>query len=133
MNSDLRIASDLRKAANYLREHGWTQGRAGIPGDGPACLAGGILWAAEYLPSQPDCLRDYVTALGFVAPPTGYHGPDLFPGSAPDWNDQPGRTLEEVLDRLESTALGLEIKAFSETLEVAVPLESVEEGVATRV
>ena len=129
MNSDLRIAADLRKAADYLRTHGWIQGRAygitGPDGYGPACIGGAIL---ETCGDQ--CSVEYARALGlglneYPEDPD----PSCFWGFMPAWNDTTGRTLEEVLDRLESTALGLEIKALSETLEVHVPLESVEEAV----
>ena len=125
MNSDLRIAADLRKAADYLRTHGWIQGRAYgfITGDGdaPACIGGAILETCS-----DQCSVEYAKSLGLGLPGVIHpDNPSFFWGLMPAWNDAPGRTLEEVLDRLESTALGLEIKALSETLEVTVPLETV--------
>jgi hypothetical protein len=60
-----------------------------------------------------------------LAEACGALGFERFP-LAFQWNDAPGRTVEEVLDRLESAALGLEVRALSQTLEVAVPLEPAE-------
>ena len=107
MNADLKIAADLRKAADYLRTHGWVQFDLGRDG-GPRCLLGAF---------DSICAGREWPAMCALFPLAG--------GSIVNWNNAPGRTLAEVLDRLESTALGLEIRALSETLEVAVPLAEV--------
>lgn len=110
--NDLKMAADLRAAAGYLRQAGWLQGHAGGH-EGPACMVGAILEVTGWT----DDPRDYLLALGFRAASsleimTTQSALDL-KGTGPCWNDQPGRTFEEVLDRLESTALALEVRALA--------------------
>jgi hypothetical protein len=119
--TDLEVARDLRAAAEYLRTHGWIQGHPfARPGaDTPACMGGAII----QIGGRETC-RQYADALGF-----GREEPRscvAFWGSMPVWNDTPGRTLDEVLDRLESAALALEVRA----LAAAQPAEPAREEVA---
>ncbi|GAA0802058.1 DUF6197 family protein [Spirilliplanes yamanashiensis] len=115
----------LRGAATYLRLHGWTTGQfydlTGGDSDAfpPACTAGAITIAAygrfiasgictldEPEPEHYDAMR----AMRFLA---DYLDSDRTPdeGFPPssidvigDWNDHPGRTLDEVVDALTTAA-----------------------------
>lgn len=112
-SSDLQTARDLRAAADYLRTHGWNQGSWGQH-DGPRCIAGALLSA-----SGDRALTPYLAAMGFNAT-----ADDVLRGTKPDfgpWNDDPNRTLAEVLDRLESAALNLEIRALAASDKPAEP------------
>lgn len=102
--NDLQMARDFRASADYLRAHGWQQGAFGKP-EGPRCMAGSILSVTGKSCVALD--RIYVATLGFNV--DGWEGP----GQMGTWNDEPERTLEEVLDRLESTALALEVRALA--------------------
>lgn len=101
---DLQIAGNLRAAANYLRTNGWNQGGFGRPGES-RCMAGAILSVTGTICSTVD--RGHFRALGFI----GKHWETE--GEVGEWNDQPWRTFDEVLDRLESTALALEVRALA--------------------
>jgi len=104
--NDLRMAGTLRAAADYLRTCGWRQRSIGIDG-GARCMAGALLSVTgEILPfRRPESVSASLSCLlGF-----GRHAEDMA-----DWNDEYDRTFEEVLDRLESTALGLEVRALAE-------------------
>jgi hypothetical protein len=104
--SDLRMAETLRAAANYLRTSGWQQRSIGIDG-GARCMAGALLSVTgEVLPfRRPESLAARLSCiLGF-----GPTAEDMA-----NWNDGYDRTVEEVLDRLESTALALEVRALAE-------------------
>lgn len=113
---DVEVARILRDAAVYLRAHGWTQGGYGNDG-GERCISGALqsvcgLSLHEY-ESGPDTILH--SALGFS---------DAFSADLFNWNDALGRTVEEVLDRLESTALALEVRALAaaeKPVEVPVP------------
>lgn len=99
--TDLEIARDLRAAAEYLRTHGWRQGDWEGP-DGSVCLAGALLKTGSWQRAHVDAL-----GLGYAVSTVGVG----------QWNDTPGRTIDEVLDRLESAALNLEIRALAESVE----------------
>jgi hypothetical protein len=101
--NDLEVAKDLRGAADYLRTHGWIQGALGEPG-GSRCAMGAIYSAtSEYAYIEEDLWPDT----------------PAFPGNAlhrlAKFNDQPGRTAAQVIDLLESTALGLEVRHLAAT------------------
>jgi hypothetical protein len=76
-------------------------------------MAGAILEATGW----GDPIDDYLLALGFrVAPPVelmAVANTLELEGTGPCWNDQRERTLDQVLDRLESTALALEVRALA--------------------
>jgi hypothetical protein len=111
--NDLQIARDLRSAADYLRTHGWWQGSGRGP-NGGVCVAQAICMATEGVANE------HARFLGFREP-TRAETENLWrdmkwadlPETLPGWNDQPGRTLEEVLARLEETALLLEVRAYA--------------------
>jgi len=90
--NDLETAGKLRAAAAVLRHRGWCQGDWQGP-NGSVCLAQSLVLVDGWK-------RVPVDALGLA-------------WSVGEWNDQPGRTVDEVLDRLESTALALEVRAFA--------------------
>jgi hypothetical protein len=105
--TDLEIARDLRNAAAYLRTHGWVQGSYGADG-GSRCAAGALYSVTR--DEIHNFLTPQVRALGFAST---WHEHRMGVPALGDWNDTSGRTLDEVLDRLESTALGLEVRALA--------------------
>ena len=107
--SDLQIAADLRAAADYLRTHGHAKGIF-LDRTGSACLLGAFGQAAGftrlYQIAQPSDNWPPIQAMGFTSL-----------ADAVGWNDASDRTATEVIDRPESAALGLEIRALSDTVE----------------
>jgi hypothetical protein len=102
--TDLEIAGNFRKAADYLRANGHFKHGYSDPSGSAKCLSGVLAYVCE---SENVLYADYLgygayAALGFD------RSGDLF-----DWNDADERTLGEVLDLLESTALGLEVRALA--------------------
>lgn len=80
--------------ANYIREHGWCQGEFHSP-DGKACLAGAI----EITGFGGKTYREVLEKINKTPHPNNCpHGYSCIS----DWNDVPGRTVEEVLALLES-------------------------------
>lgn len=115
--NDLQIARDLRSAANYLRNHGWSKQDFGRDGEA-RCLAGALC----------SVQRDRTGVVGMLfrshwpaAEAMGFESGFAMVGPIAHWNDAKWRTLNEVLDRLESTALALEIRHLSH--ETQAPLE----------
>jgi hypothetical protein len=104
--NDLQTARVLRAASIYLQTRGWIQYELGSNG-GPRCMGGAICSAtgldeiAVKGSYDSDTILHICAVLGFENFGVGR------------WNDQPGRTIEEVLDRLESTALALEVRALA--------------------
>lgn len=87
-------AVDYERAAEILRERGWTQG-LGEDHAGNVCAAGAAVWAVvERLGTENVAIdqRDMAVDMG------------LGPTWVQLWNDAPGRTQAEVIDRLELTA-----------------------------
>ncbi len=86
----------LLKAADILREHGWCQGTI-RDRQGRRCAVGAILMA------------DLMVGAAFALPRSPYA--DLaMRKMLPDqgvstWNDEPGRTVEEVIEAMERAAL----------------------------
>ncbi|MGC5032227.1 DUF6197 family protein [Micromonospora sp. DT229] len=114
----------LRMAALYLRRHGWHQGTYYHPTTAEpfpsACAAGAIGIAAaghrveHFSQLAPDALGDYLAALGvfvdyldtseplFLIDEDGYL---IDEHTSPySWNDDPGRTAEQVVTALETAA-----------------------------
>lgn len=95
----MTIAEVLEGAANYIEEHGWQQGHAGVPG-GPRCLAGAIHSAIGVEPVHHGLVdllpKEFRSALNAVGKQT-QTSPVL-------WNDLPGRTKEQVIDALRAAA-----------------------------
>lgn len=123
MDSDLQTAKDLRAAADYLRVHGKLSGK-GMTGfgedGGPRCVIGAIgsvvpecepVFMFDGTGNFSRAARRYALVLGFSTE-----------GDVYAWSD--ASTLEEVVDRLESVALNLEIRALAtadKPVEVPVP------------
>ncbi|MGC5030170.1 DUF6197 family protein [Micromonospora sp. DT229] len=113
----------LRMAALYLRRHGWHQGTYYATTNiltPPACAAGAIAIAAaghrveHFSQLAPDVQGDYLAALGvfvdyldtaeplFLIDEDGYL---IDEHTSPySWNDDPGRTAEQVITALETAA-----------------------------
>ncbi|WP_431883808.1 DUF6197 family protein [Micromonospora gifhornensis] len=112
----------LRMAALYLRRHGWHQGTYYATNilTPPACVAGAIGIAAaghrveHFSQLAPDALGDYLAALGvfvdyldtaeplFLIDEDGYL---IDEHTSPySWNDDPGRTAEQVITALQTAA-----------------------------
>lgn len=119
--TDLEIAADLRSAADYLRTHGWTTGTYGLNG-GARCLVGALVGPRLSTARLVEILPD-LRALGLE------RAAWVSDAAATAWNDEPGRTLEEVLDRLESTATLLEIRAYASDQSSDVAHEVIKESV----
>jgi len=83
-----------QKAKSALLERGWRQG-ARACGDGRLCLAEALVAALDEAGQLPDGV-----ALKTLARHIGFRDA----GEAVDWNDKPGRTFSEVLERLDAWA-----------------------------
>lgn len=112
--STAQVAAALRRAADLIEEHGWTQGdyfrtRDGEPFEGLdewefgcSMCALGALRVADARDDE-DRFEEAVAALtrGLEATP----GIELFEGAEiACWNDEPGRTAEEVVAQMRATA-----------------------------
>lgn len=95
-------ADVLRRAADLLEEFGWCQGALGMPHNhcsdrGAYCFAGGIAGAARDL-GFADGSTSYLLAAHVL-------GVDMAAiTDAVGWNDAPGRTMQEVVQRLREAA-----------------------------
>ncbi|TDC68922.1 hypothetical protein E1193_30920 [Micromonospora sp. KC606] len=114
----------LRMAALYLRRHGWHQGTYYAPTTDtvtpPACAAGAIGVACaghrveHFSQLDGDALADYLTTLAVFVDYLDTHEPIFHIDedgylvdehtSAYSWNDDPGRTAEQVITALENAA-----------------------------
>jgi hypothetical protein len=80
-----QLREDAALVAGYIREHGWVQNIAQL---GEAvCLRTAMKAIPHY-----DRRQRLAEAMGFLS-----YGGDVI-----EWNDAPGRTVEEVLARLEA-------------------------------
>jgi hypothetical protein len=127
--ADVTPADILRNAARYLHRYGWTQGDffnttlTGGPAFPPACATGAITMAVYGHPTDPRgndpeyddradlcnramrCLDHFLSTGDYVT------DPDPFGRVCPspievvtDWNDEEGRTLDEVTAALTDAA-----------------------------
>lgn len=82
-----------QKAKSLLMEHGWRQGPVTILNN-RVCLVEAVVHGTQLPEHEVDALvaatRAALLGLGFADPEDGTA-----------WNDAPGRTVEEVLERLE--------------------------------
>lgn len=78
--------TDAEKAKSLLLERGWCQGPYSTIDD-PICLVS-ALWYVTNI--DHNAVAQAVEAMGFRSP-----------RDAIQWNDAPGRTLDEVLERLD--------------------------------
>ena len=90
---DLR-AADYERAAEIMRERGFAKG-TGQDDDGNVCTGGAMAWAVYERMGGEDVRVDLMKMAKEM---------DLDEFAVPFWNDAPGRTQEEVIDRLEQTA-----------------------------
>jgi hypothetical protein len=88
-------ADVLHRAADLLEEFGWCQGRMGSKQEGMFCISGAV--------------NEAVRELGYnytrlPSDPLYVSGTRFFGGNGPRWNDEAGRTKEEVVSALRSAA-----------------------------
>jgi len=94
----------LRNAADIIRLHGWNQGRPKDP-EGRKCISGALVYSilekANKLPiegtSEFAVFLELKKDLGFT-----------LSNSMSNWNDNPSRTSDQVIELLENTAKDLE-------------------------
>lgn len=122
---DLEMARVFRDTADYLRVHGKLETGFGWPGE-PRCLVGAIGSACpEFEPCQPRLVGDQEREAWYqgLAPLVRSLGFDII-GEVYLFSDQSDTAA--VIDRLESAALNLEIKALAASPEKnAAPREEV--------
>jgi hypothetical protein len=100
------IADHLRQTADYLRTHGWTQRRVHNVFTGACCLVGAVFEATGG--SRAARLR-VLLPLAIYAADTGMITARALAALPPglalgDWNDVPGRTVDQVIGLLERAA-----------------------------
>lgn len=84
-----QVKQDAAKAAAYIRENGWCQRHLFL---GTKCCTVGAVWKGSMYEGQTEdqhFARDYGL---FMAVRDELNGP-----AVAKWNDEPGRTKEEVL------------------------------------
>lgn len=91
----------LRRAADVLEEDGWCQGR-GTDGQGRHCAVGAMCSVAVD--------HGQATSVHLLPLRARLEGP------LSDWNDEPGRTKEEVLALFRNTADELEVGESAERI-----------------
>ncbi len=86
-----QVIRDLDAIGEVLRRQGWIQGMLGRPG-GPRCFRGAIYEVIDgtMVPGRSERVMRVINALGFIS-----DGPMV------RWQDEPGRTKEEVLERIQ--------------------------------
>jgi hypothetical protein len=84
------VQETLKAAAEYISEHGWTQGMMREK-DGSVCAAGALLAVSGYESAGREAFTGYL-----------YHTGGWV--NVADWNDQPDRTAEEVILTLKRAA-----------------------------
>lgn len=109
----MKTSEILDKAADVIERNGWVQdewyefGRAEDPRDCPVCAGGGLDVAAGYDPGEPDDIPALSAAVKAFA---AHVDPAFDPaaqggyGTVAGWNDEPGRTAEEVVRELRAAA-----------------------------
>lgn len=90
-----QVAIDLITARAYLVEHGWCQG-TGRDASGRVCALGAIGHSLRDLNGNVEYDRA-INAESFLARLENFSGP----GDVAYWNDAPGRTMAEVIDRFD--------------------------------
>lgn len=88
-----QVAADLRAAADVLERDGWTQGEYEQP-DGCKCISGALRSVCGGIDTT-DTDR-YLSAWYALRPVIGR--------GAINWNDEPGRTADEVIAALRTAA-----------------------------
>lgn len=95
------LADVYEKAAEYLEEYGWSQGKDqfityGEEG-GPRCIMGAIQSAGGYGQLRELAAEFFAEVLELDYPINEYASPAVRPIR---WNDEPGRTKDEVVNTL---------------------------------
>lgn len=89
----------LEAAAEYIEQHGWIKYRASN-NDGNVCTLGALAsvcgWERSMNYSAVPRLLDYQEAQGLLQ--------NIIHSSIGEWNDEPKRTEQEVLDTLQKAA-----------------------------
>jgi hypothetical protein len=108
MNTYEQIADDLDGAADYIEKHGWTRG---TPVDelGRVCLIGGINAVTIGCPAYraTDSVTERRRIIDLLNGPRRTRAVTAVSrtvGHPAAWNDTNGRTEQEVLDLLRTTA-----------------------------
>lgn len=91
----MRVAADLRAAAEVLRRDGWTKGTF-TDACGSHCVAGAL--SVVVGTGIADRWRDGIELLCQTV------GVKPWPTNAYHWNDEPGRTADEVIAALLAAA-----------------------------
>lgn len=84
---------DLLKAAEYMSEHGWCQGDL-EDADGRVCVAGAIKAVVR---GKDRNLRSTSAVISLHEYLVKEYGDNCAAISIPAWNDDPDRTVEEVI------------------------------------
>jgi hypothetical protein len=103
----MTAADVLLAAARVIRDRGWYQGGfvdPTRPDDGPVCLDGALFVAAGGACDAFDAAV-WAAARSALRLSAGLTGD----GALQRWNDQPGRTADQVILALEIAALELEL------------------------
>jgi len=89
-----QVVTDIRRGIEILKRDGWSQGRYTAP-DGSHCMIGAIREGIYESPREARGARlhQVITTVRFYLDKT-----------SAEWNDQKGRTVEEVLSTLEQIA-----------------------------
>lgn len=100
----VKVAADLRAAADVIERDGWTQGRY-HSADGCHCALGAIVVATTGRALDPDVDDEawtdrYRTAVAVLDRHIGRH--------TPSFNDDPSTTADEVTAALRSAAAAVE-------------------------
>ncbi len=92
----------LLDAADVIEQRGWCQCRLGTQ-DGAVCAGGAVL-------SAGNCWEGHLSSNPIAAEAArrlrAHIGPGYTCGNIASWNDEPGRTKEEVLATLRAVANG---------------------------
>jgi hypothetical protein len=100
-----QVAADLRAAADVLERDGWTQG-VYVANDGCRCALGAILGVVDPEADTPSWFADAEQQQRFTfAADALIKAMDFNLGLyLVDWNDDPGRTADEVIAALRAAA-----------------------------
>lgn len=103
----VEAAADLRNAATYIHEHGWSRFEMEDP-EGHVCALGGIAKATGYTgtlgtPAVPRYLAAQVGLLAFL----NQDREDRI-GFVPGWNDEEAADMAEVTTTMEKAAAWIE-------------------------
>src|SRR5690348_8778296 len=96
MGSKKKEALLLHTAANILEDRGWIQGVLRAGPNGPYCTVGAMFEAREELFDDCDRFNVGVSALSALA--------DDVAKDVSHWNDEKGRTKEQVVSQIRATA-----------------------------